>query len=200
LDTGQDRLNHYWRPEDLFHPNTEAPNNPCDEDTGADADSQPADGAHAGDAQQADEAPAEPDPWPEVVTAGPEELRPTNAETTGDTDTDSNADEAPEHPAQPDAEPIQTIGGDDTDDAVTDEEAPAEPGPQPAEPGAQPAELHSEPVEAASEPQEPHHSNRQAPADGGNDPAGQALHAAPRPDSHPHTTQRPGNRDGPDDP
>ncbi|ORA20838.1 HNH endonuclease signature motif containing protein, partial [Mycobacterium aquaticum] len=25
LDTGQDRLNHYWRPEDLFHPNTEAP-------------------------------------------------------------------------------------------------------------------------------------------------------------------------------
>ncbi|ORA34263.1 hypothetical protein, partial [Mycobacterium aquaticum] len=361
LDTGQDRLNHYWRPEDLFHPNTEAPTNTHDEDTGADADSQPAepdppneqprhpntgeigdtgpasnrdeapdqeatqimdghdtDDAPTGeeppaepdpwpevvtsgpeelrptnadetgdtdidsnadeapehpaqpdaeatriiggedtddDAVTAEEPPAEPDPWPEVVTAGPEELRPTNAEATGDTDTDSNADEAPEHPAQPDAEATRIIGGEDTDDdAVTAEEPPAEPDPwpevvtagpeelrptntqntgdtgtapngdeapeHPAQPGAEPTQTIGgedtddngvtgdeapaapgpQPIETAPAPEDPHTSNRQAPADAGNDPAGQALHAAPRPDSHPHTTQRPGNRDGPDDP
>ncbi|WP_232006049.1 DUF222 domain-containing protein, partial [Mycobacterium sp. 852013-50091_SCH5140682] len=219
LDTGQDRLNHYWRPEDLFHPNHHAPDNPCDEDAGADADSEDADGTAAHDAEPAepglpddeprhpsadetsdigpasngdeapddeaiqtiggddadadsavtgDEAPAEPDPWPEVVTSEPEELRPTNVQDTGDADPAANDYEAPQHPAQPDQEVTRSIGGLDADDAVTGDEAPADPG--------------LEPVETAPAPQDPHTSSRQAP------------------DSHPHPAHSPNNRDGPDDP
>jgi hypothetical protein len=45
LDTGQDRLNHYWRPDDLFHPEEEATSDAGGEDAGraAECDGEPDD-------------------------------------------------------------------------------------------------------------------------------------------------------------
>ncbi|WP_232490923.1 DUF222 domain-containing protein [Mycobacterium dioxanotrophicus] len=236
LDTGQDRLNHYWHPEDLFHPNTDA----VGEGTGADADGQPAEAAppeeepcHRNpdetgdtgpasnrdeardqetpqiggedtddDAVTGDQAPAEADPWPEVVTSGPEELRPTNTQDTGDTGTDSDNDDAPEDPAQPGAEATQIIGGEGTDDdAVTGDQAPAEPDPWPEVLTSGPEEVCPANADETGDA-DPASNNDDAPEDLAqpDNAAPQAMGGRDAGNHTAHATQRPRNRDGPDDP
>jgi hypothetical protein len=119
LDTGQDRLNHYWHPEDLFHPNTEAPSDTDGEDTGVN------DGGHDADETPA-ELPSEPiEPGPQAEVS-----RPSHAEETSDTGTDSNRHETPDDHAQPDDQATQIPSGHNTaDDALETDERPENPDP-----------------------------------------------------------------------
>ncbi|ART71642.1 HNH endonuclease [Mycobacterium dioxanotrophicus] len=119
LDTGQDRLNHYWHPEDLFHPDQPTLSNDCGEDIGVD------DGGHDADETPA-ELPSEPiEPGPQAEVS-----RPSHADETSDTGTDSNRHETPDDHAQPDDQATQIAGNQDTDDdALETDERPENPDP-----------------------------------------------------------------------
>ncbi|WP_458319738.1 DUF222 domain-containing protein [Mycolicibacterium brisbanense] len=174
LDTGQDRLNHYWHPEDLFHTSV-----------GDGGDTNVGDGGEAPeDNPEPEDQCRSDDESDSGMDEAPEDHRDLEDRCCPDAESDSSMGEAPEDHRDP--ENLYSPADEPLSDMAED----ADPAPQddrePENPANSDAEATREGIDAAA----------LAPQDDRDpeDPANQQRGA------HPHTTRSSNNRDGPDDP
>uniref|UniRef100_UPI0021F25758 HNH endonuclease signature motif containing protein n=1 Tax=Mycolicibacterium brisbanense TaxID=146020 RepID=UPI0021F25758 len=208
LDTGQDRLNHYWHPEDLFHTTTSTDSDSDVGNVGAwgEADDPPHRNREPEDQRYPD------DESDSDMGEAPEDHRDPEDQCCPDDESHSDMDEAPDSDRAPEdryspADESYSDMGDATDpvpesdqELETPENSDAESDTDRGE-TADPATEDDRKLEApenseiesdrsvgdATDPGPQAHRNPEIPAD--------KQHCA-----HPHTTQSPNNRDGPDDP